>query len=80
MKKPYHKPALICDEIRPETMLCGCDWVNTAMNEEWHCAFDPDELGFAVFLQTWENCWDTTGKFGNIQLCVYAAEVHVFSS
>ena len=80
LKKPYQKPSLICDEIYPETMLCSCDWQNTSMNEEWHCAFDPEGLGFTLFLDTWENCQDKSGKFGNIQVCVYTAEVHVFGS
>ncbi len=80
LKKLYQKPTLICDEIHPETMLCACDWKNTSMNEEWHCAFDPDGLGFTLFMEGWGDCMDTTGKFGKLQVCVYTAEVHVFGS
>lgn len=80
MKKIYQKPQLLCEELRPEQFLCACDVPNPALNEEWHCAYDPDGLGFAIFAETWESCMGTELPFGNISICHYIVETHVFSA
>ena len=80
MRKPYTSPMLICEELHPETMLCGCDYKNPSVNEEWQCGFKPDGLGFSLFAQGWDGCHETSGKYGNIQFCVQASEATVFGS
>lgn len=80
MRKPYTAPVLICEELHPETVLCGCDFTNPTSNEEMHCGFDPEGLGFTLFAQGWDNCQNTNGKFGNMQFCVQASEAMVFGS
>lgn len=56
MKKTYEKPALLCEELCPETMLCACDIENPNLNEEWQCGYEPDDLGFKIFAESWTDC------------------------
>ncbi len=80
MKKKYCRPMLVCEELHPETFLCACDYPNYSMNEEWHCSFDPHELGFFLFVQSWDSCLTKEGQIGDLELCVHTVEVHVFSA
>ena len=80
MKKIYQKPQLICEELHPEQFLCACDYHNPAQNEEWHCAFEPEGLGFALFADTWQNCTMEKLAFGNDYFCYDIVESHVFSA
>lgn len=80
MKKRYQRPLLICEDLHPETMLCSCEYVNTSMNEEWHCGFDPDGLGFNLFADNWDNCVTSDAIFGNLEFCTHMVEAHVFSA
>ncbi len=80
MKKEYRKPQLLCEELSQEQFLCACDYHNPAFNEESHCAFDPDGLGFSLFAENWENCMFTDLPFMPDQFCIYTVESHVFSA
>ena len=51
MKKPYVPPAILCETLTPETMLCGCKLKNPTLSEEQHCGYEP--MVWALpFLQT----------------------------
>ncbi len=56
MKKHYTKPDLICQELRPETLLCACKYENPTYNEAQQCGYDMEDLGFKIFAQTWIDC------------------------
>lgn len=62
MKKQYVKPALLCEELRPEELLCACSVTNPTFNEAQQCGYEPDGLGFSLFAQSWASCaMDNTG-------------------
>ena len=78
MKKPYEKPALLCEELSPESMLCACEYRAPNPNEEWQCGFYPDsDFPFKLFAQTWSDCeWEDTDYF----YCHHDSVVNVFGS
>lgn len=56
LKKRYQKPDLICQELRPETLLCACSILNPDFNESQQCSYTPKDLGFPIFAQSWTDC------------------------
>ena len=88
MKKEYQKPALFCEELRPEEMLCGCDLRNPEFNEVQMCGYTlqddtlPGNLqgfGIKIFGDGWANC---TGNDIVVveDYCYHAGPQNVFSS
>ena len=59
MKKKYIKPRLLCQELRPETLLCSCTYQNPTYNHLSQCGYDAEDMGFRIFAQGWVDCeWD----------------------
>lgn len=56
MKKNYEKPTLICEDLKPESLLCACSFNNPNLSEAMQCGFEPDGLGFRIFAQAWADC------------------------
>ncbi len=80
MKKTYEKPAILCETLTPEAMLCGCRIKNPNLNEEWHCSFDPDGLGLTLFAQNWDSCQFSDADLPDLVYCYHAGTVNVFGS
>ena len=55
-KQHYVKPALICQELHPETLLCACAYRNPSFNEAAQCGYEAQDLGFRIFAQSWADC------------------------
>ena len=55
-KKQYVKPALICQELHPETLLCACIYRNPNFNEMQQCGYTTPDMGFKIFGQYWVDC------------------------
>lgn len=88
MKKEYQKPALFCEELRPEEMLCGCDLRNPSFNEVQMCAYVLQDntlppnlagLGLRIFANGWANCTDNDIVVIE-DYCYHAGPQNVFSS
>lgn len=56
MRKKYVRPMVVCEEIRPEELLCACAYTNPNFNEAQQCGYEPPGLGFSIFAQTWASC------------------------
>ncbi len=80
MKKNYEKPMLLCEDIAPETLLCGCKIKNPTLNEEWHCGYEPDGLGFPVFAELWDDCFLTPDEVPVLDLCYHTGTTNLFGS
>ena len=88
MKKEYQKPALFCEELRSETMLCGCMLRNPEYNEVQMCGYtlDPEKLppslsglGLKLFAQGWSTCFGS--ELVNMEeYCYHAGPQNVFGS
>lgn len=77
MKKRYTKPALVCQELRPETLLCGCAHTNPTFNEVQQCGYFAEDLGFVIFSQSWAACeWSDPSN----QYCYQVSAGGVFGS
>ena len=81
MKKTYEKPTLLCEELRPEEMLCACKYKNPEFNEEWHCGYSlpnlPNIPGMKIFVDGWTNC---NPSIPNQGFCYHTAENNLFGS
>ncbi len=81
MKKTYQKPALICEDLLPEEMLCGCALRNPEFNEVQQCGYTPPNLqGIAnvkLFGELWLAC---NMKSSNDSYCYHVGQVNIFSS
>ncbi len=80
MKKQYEAPRLICEELQPEQMLCGCKYKNPNLNEEWHCSFKPDGLDFTIFAELWSDCFLHPDDVPSLGLCYHPGPTNLFSS
>ena len=60
MKKIYEKPMLICEDLRPEDMLCGCDVRNPQFSDLEMCAYSitipGTDYSTNLFGANWDNC------------------------
>ncbi len=88
MKKEYQKPALFCEELRPETMLCGCKLRNPEFNEVQMCGYTLDDgslppnlsgLGLKIFAHEWASCYGSE-LVEMDDYCYHAGPQNVFSS
>lgn len=88
MKKEYQKPALFCEELRPEEMLCGCDLRNPEFNEVQMCGYTLDKeslppplqnLGLKIFAEGWNNCYGSV-LVDMDAYCYHPGPQNVFSS
>ncbi len=81
MKKVYQKPMLICEELRPETMLCGCDDRNTQFNDVMMCGYDLKVPNISrpirIFSDGWLDCMMDGEDFG---YCYHSSSISLFSS
>lgn len=76
-KKQYVKPALVCQELHPETMLCACVYRNPSFNEMQQCGYTAPDLGFNIFAHDWVSCdWDDPFD----QYCYHTSAGMIFGS
>ena len=86
MKKIYEKPKLICEDLQPETMLCGCDVTNPSFSDLEMCSYTVDvESGFSTFVlfgEKWTNCGTPNDALAGTQFhyCYYGPVTSIFSS
>lgn len=86
MKKTYSKPLLICEELQPETMLCGCDVRNPTYSDLEMCSYTVSDeklfLDFVLFGEKWTSCTTPNTIFQGTQMeyCYYGPAVTIFSS
>lgn len=86
MKKIYEKPKLICEDLQPETMLCGCDVTNPNYSDLEMCSYTVDiEGGFASFVlfgENWSNCDTPADALAGTEFhyCFYGPATSIFSS
>ena len=80
MKKPYKTPAIICETLTPETMLCGCKLKNPTLSEEQHCSYEPDGLGFTIFADGWGRCNLDPERVPTITICYHPGPTNLFGS
>ena len=80
MKKPYVPPAILCETLTPETMLCGCKLKNPTLSEEQHCGYEPDGLGFTLFANGWGKCNLDPERVPTISICYHPGETNLFGS
>ncbi len=77
MKKDYAKPKVICQELRPEELVCACDIVNTDFNESMQCGYTLENFPLTVFAQGWASCM--TSDFSDLY-CYHNGQVLLFGS
>lgn len=80
VKKVYEKPALLCEELHPEEMLCGCEVRNPTYNEVAMCIYEYKPFQFGTFVHklfasNWEHCDDVDHVY-----CYHMGQVTLFSS
>lgn len=86
MKKVYVKPKLICEDLQPETMLCGCDVKNPSFSDLEMCSYTAEVEGaftkFILFGETWANCETNNEIFAGTEYyyCYYGPATSIFSS
>ena len=86
MKKVYVKPMLICEDLQPETMLCGCDVKNPTFSDLEMCSYAIDVEGafsqFVLFGETWANCAQDNESLAGTDYyyCYYGPGTSIFSS
>jgi hypothetical protein len=84
-RKLYQKPALICEDLLPEEMLCGCAVRNPQFNEATQCGYTPPNLAaigvnVRLFGELWLDC-NTKGEVENDDsYCYHVGQVNIFSS
>ena len=86
MKKTYSKPLLICEELQPETMLCGCDVRNPSWSDLEMCGYNITIPGTTVsirlFGERWNDC-DMSNEMmagSSFYMCYYGPGTSIFSS
>ena len=80
MKKSYEKPALICEELRAEELLCGCQVMTPQFNEVQMCTFPykPNKyatITYNLFASNWDNCDPVSHVY-----CYHMGQLNLFSS
>lgn len=86
MKKTYNKPLLICEELQPETMLCGCDVRNPEWSDLEMCGYPITIPGTTwdvrLFGETWNDCDMPSETFAgsDFYMCYYGPGTSIFSS
>ncbi|MBR4308037.1 MAG: hypothetical protein IKT58_00435 [Oscillospiraceae bacterium] len=81
MKKTYEKPALICEDLLPEEMLCGCAVRNPQFNEIQQCGYTPPNLQGIMDVRLFGDVWlDCNMKDTDSNYCYHVGEVNIFSS
>lgn len=86
MKKGYEKPQLICEDLRPETLLCGCDVKNPNFSDLEMCGYQitipGTDFDFRIFGQNWFDCTDPNTVFEGTEFyfCVHGPETTIFCS
>ena len=86
MKKVYEKPLVICEDLQPETMLCGCEARNPSFSDLEMCSYtvsDPSLfMDFVIFGENWTNCQMDKNIFAgtSYEYCYYGPAVSIFSS
>ena len=82
MKKEYVKPMLICEDLHPEEMLCGCDLRNPQFSDLEMCAYPIKAPGtnttFMIFGENWTGQCQISNTL--LQTCYHTAETTIFSS
>ena len=87
MKKQYEKPILICEDLHPEEMLCGCEFTNPSFSELEMCSYSFEPYPgkeIVIFGENWTSCKKglPNSAFAGTQLylCYYGPVVTLFSS
>lgn len=86
MKKAYQKPCMICEDLQPETMLCGCDMTNPIYSDLEMCGYPIQAPGtdttFVLFSSGWDACnVDNDNLAGTeLHMCWGAATTSIFGS
>ena len=78
MKKVYKKHTVLCQQLQPETMICGgCVFTNPTYNEVEQCGFSDEDMGFKIFASTWIDCDipDITELY-----CYHNSQLNIFGS
>ena len=84
MKKNYEKPALMCEDLYPEEMLCGCLANAPQFNEAQMCAYPVKVSPYAsitvnIFMDSWLACNADKDRYGD-NYCYHAGQTNIFSS
>ncbi len=86
MKKTYNKPLLICEDLQPETMLCGCDVSNPEWSDLEMCGYPISIPGTSVsvrlFGENWNDCDMNSESLAGTDyyMCFYGPSTSIFSS
>ena len=86
MKKAYEKPKLICEDLQPETMLCGCDVKNPNFSDLEMCSYTVQIEGsfstFVLFGENWTNCEMNNDALAETDyyMCYFGPATSIFSS
>ena len=85
MKKTYEKPKLYCEDLQPESMLCGCEVRNPSWSDLEMCSYTVEITGFTTFVmfgEDWVNCTSKNTDFEGTDLyyCYYGPVTTIFSS
>lgn len=86
MKKVYEKPALICEDLQPETMLCGCAVRNPSFSDLEMCGYTitiPNtHTTITLFGENWTKCDVNNEAFAGTDFyyCFYGPATSIFSS
>lgn len=80
MKKTYEKPVLVCEELHPEEMLCGCLANTPQFNEAQMCSYPVKVSPYAsITINVFMDDWGTCDK-SNPQYCYHMGQTNIFSS
>ena len=81
MKKAYEKPAVICEDLQPETMLCGCDDRNPQFNDVMMCGYDLSVPNLSRPIRIFSDGWmDCKMRGEDFDYCYHASGINLFSS
>ena len=86
MKKTYDKPRLFCEELHPETMLCGCDVRNPNFSDLEMCnyTFEVEDsfATFVIFGENWTGCETNNEDLVGTEyyFCYFGPATSIFSS
>ena len=80
MKKSYEKPVLICEELCPEELLCGCAVTSPTFNEVQMCTYEVPANQFSnwtytLFASNWDHCDPISHTY-----CYHMGQTNLFSS
>ena len=79
MKKPYEKPALLCEELRPEELLCGCAAQSPLFDEIMRCTYPYKgkytTQTYNLFIEHWGTCDPLSHVY-----CYHMGHVQIFGS